>query len=102
MGLYTQRQEGIDGGQTATLAPEELDAEFFAMRVRSDGGILTTEQLRTIGALSAPSSRAIPPTSPTGRTSSCTGSASRTCQPSGSASMRSVWVILEAYGDAPA
>jgi len=52
MGLYTQRQEGIDGGQTATLAPEELDAEFFMMRVRSDGGILTTEQLRTIGALS--------------------------------------------------
>ncbi|MFZ1486173.1 MAG: nitrite/sulfite reductase, partial [Nostocoides sp.] len=38
MGLYTQRKEGIDGGQTATLAPEELDAEFFMMRVRSDGG----------------------------------------------------------------
>ncbi len=52
MGLYTQRQEGIDGGQTATLAPEELDAEFFMMRVRSDGGILSTEQLRTIGELS--------------------------------------------------
>lgn len=52
MGLYTQRQEGIDGGQTATLAPEELDAEFFMMRVRSDGGILSTEQLRTIGEIS--------------------------------------------------
>jgi sulfite reductase (ferredoxin) len=52
MGLYTQRKEGIDGGQTATLAPEELDAEFFMMRVRSDGGVLSTEQLRTIGEVS--------------------------------------------------
>ncbi|GAB4077795.1 nitrite/sulfite reductase [Nostocoides australiense] len=52
MGLYTQRKEGIDGGQTATLAPEELDAEYFMMRVRSDGGILSTEQLRTIGQIS--------------------------------------------------
>ena len=45
-------QEGIDGGQTATLAPEELDAEFFMMRVRSDGGRLTTDQLRAIGSIS--------------------------------------------------
>ncbi len=52
LGLYTQRKEGIDGGQTATLAPEELDAEYFMMRVRSDGGILSTEQLRTIGTIS--------------------------------------------------
>ncbi|GAA1785110.1 MAG: nitrite/sulfite reductase [Actinobacteria bacterium] len=52
MGLYTQRKEGIDGGQTATLEPEELDAEYFMMRVRSDGGILSTEQLRTIGQIS--------------------------------------------------
>lgn len=52
MGLYTQRKEGIDGGQTATLAPEELDAEFFMMRVRSDGGRLTTDQLRAIGSIS--------------------------------------------------
>lgn len=52
MGLYTQRKEGIDGGQTATLAPEELDAEFFMMRVRSDGGVLSTEQLRVIGGIS--------------------------------------------------
>src|SRR5438105_7971244 len=27
-GLYTQRAPGIDGGRTATVEPEELDAEF--------------------------------------------------------------------------
>ena len=52
MGMYTQRKEGSDGGQTATLAPEELDAEYFMMRVRCDGGALTTEQLRAIGDVS--------------------------------------------------
>ncbi len=52
MGLYTQRRPGIDGGQTATLSAEELDDEYFMMRVRCDGGALTTEQLRTIGELS--------------------------------------------------
>ncbi|MFE2373207.1 nitrite/sulfite reductase [Streptomyces sp. NPDC059398] len=51
-GLYTQRKEGIDGGKTAVLEPEELDAEFFMMRVRIDGGRLTTEQLRVIGEIS--------------------------------------------------
>ncbi|WP_328379141.1 nitrite/sulfite reductase [Streptomyces sp. NBC_01020] len=51
-GLYTQREQGIDGGKTAILEPEELDAEFFMMRVRIDGGRLTTEQLRVIGEIS--------------------------------------------------
>ncbi|WP_405564028.1 nitrite/sulfite reductase [Streptomyces sp. NBC_01180] len=51
-GLYTQREQGIDGGKTAVLEPEELDAEFFMMRVRIDGGRLTTEQLRVIGEVS--------------------------------------------------
>ncbi|WP_406135926.1 nitrite/sulfite reductase [Streptomyces sp. NBC_01089] len=51
-GLYTQREQGIDGGKTAVLEPEELDAEFFMMRVRIDGGRLTTEQLRVIGEIS--------------------------------------------------
>ncbi|WP_328320505.1 nitrite/sulfite reductase [Streptomyces sp. NBC_00388] len=51
-GLYTQRREGIDGGKTAILEPEELDAEFFMMRVRIDGGRLTTGQLRVIGEIS--------------------------------------------------
>jgi sulfite reductase (ferredoxin) len=51
-GLYTQRKPGIDGGRTATLEPEELEDEFFMMRVRSDGGRLTLEQLRTIATIS--------------------------------------------------
>jgi sulfite reductase (ferredoxin) len=51
-GLYTQRKPGIDGGRTATLEPEELDDEYFMLRVRSDGGRLTTEQLRVIGEVS--------------------------------------------------
>ncbi|NBM19483.1 nitrite/sulfite reductase [Streptomyces sp. GC420] len=51
-GLYTQRKPGIDGGKTAILEPEELDDEYFMMRVRIDGGRLTTEQLRVIGEVS--------------------------------------------------
>lgn len=51
-GLYTQRKPGIDGGKTATLAPEELDDEYFMMRVRSDGGALNNEQLRVIAGIS--------------------------------------------------
>ena len=51
-GLYTQRRPGIDGGKTAILEPEELDDEYFMLRVRIDGGLLTTEQLRVIGEIS--------------------------------------------------
>ncbi|MDT4936906.1 MAG: hypothetical protein QOG80_577 [Pseudonocardiales bacterium] len=51
-GLYTQRREGIPGGQTATLEPEELEAEFFMLRIRIDGGALTGEQLRTVADIS--------------------------------------------------
>lgn len=51
-GLYTQRAPGIDGGRTATLEPEELDAEFFMLRVRSDGGQLNLKQLRAIADIS--------------------------------------------------
>ncbi|WP_410535850.1 nitrite/sulfite reductase [Streptomyces sp. KL2] len=51
-GLYTQRRPGIDGGKTAVLAPEELDDEHFMLRVRIDGGRLTTGQLRVIGEIS--------------------------------------------------
>ncbi|MBV2354279.1 nitrite/sulfite reductase [Streptomyces sp. J2-1] len=51
-GLYTQRRPGIDGGKTAVLEPEELDDEFFMLRVRIDGGRLTTGQLRVIGEIS--------------------------------------------------
>ncbi|QKW09974.1 nitrite/sulfite reductase [Streptomyces sp. NA04227] len=51
-GLYTQRKPGIDGGKTAVLEPEELDDEYFMLRVRIDGGRLTTRQLRVIGEIS--------------------------------------------------
>src|SRR3954454_7193484 len=51
-GLYTQRKPGIDGGRTASLEPHELEDEYFMLRVRVDGGALTTEQLRTIGEVS--------------------------------------------------
>lgn len=51
-GLYTQRKPGIDGGKTATLDPSELDDEYFMLRIRSDGGALTGEQLRTIAGIS--------------------------------------------------
>ncbi|MEF3403675.1 nitrite/sulfite reductase [Agromyces sp. CCNWLW203] len=51
-GLYTQRKPGIDGGRTATLEPHELEDEYFMLRVRIDGGQLTTEQLRVIADIS--------------------------------------------------
>ena len=51
-GLYTQRKPGIDGGRTASMEPEELEDEHFMMRVRSDGGRLSLEQLRTVAQVS--------------------------------------------------
>ncbi|MGI8666401.1 MAG: nitrite/sulfite reductase [Jatrophihabitans sp.] len=51
-GLYTQRAQGIPGGKTAILEPEELDAKFFMLRIRIDGGALTVAQLRVIGEIS--------------------------------------------------
>ncbi|MCZ0986219.1 nitrite/sulfite reductase [Streptomyces diastatochromogenes] len=51
-GLYTQRRPGIDGGKTAILEPEELDDEYFMLRVRIDGGRLSTQQLRVVGEIS--------------------------------------------------
>ncbi len=51
-GLYTQRRPGIDGGRTGSLPPEELDDEFFMLRVRSDGGALTSRQARAIAGIS--------------------------------------------------
>ncbi len=52
-GLYTQRKPGIDGGRTATIEPEELDDEYFMLRVRIDGGALSVEQLRVLGQISS-------------------------------------------------
>ncbi|MFI7120632.1 nitrite/sulfite reductase [Amycolatopsis sp. NPDC049868] len=51
-GLYTQRKPGIDGGRTATLEPEELDDRYFMLRVRLDGGALTTGQLAVLAEIS--------------------------------------------------
>lgn len=51
-GLYTQRKPGINGSGTSTLEPEELDDEFFMLRIRSDGGQLSPEQLRAIAHVS--------------------------------------------------
>jgi sulfite reductase (ferredoxin) len=50
-GLYTQRAQGIPGGKTALLEPQELEAPYFMFRVRIDGGQLSSEQLRVIGAI---------------------------------------------------
>jgi sulfite reductase (ferredoxin) len=52
MGLYTQRAQGIPGGRTATLEPEELEDSFFMMRIRTDGGALSSEQLRVVAGIS--------------------------------------------------
>ncbi|MHC6176880.1 nitrite/sulfite reductase [Glutamicibacter sp. X7] len=51
-GLYTQRAQGIPGGKTASLEPHELEDKYFMLRVRIDGGALSTEQLRVIGEIS--------------------------------------------------
>jgi sulfite reductase (ferredoxin) len=50
-GLYTQRKAGIDGGRTAVLEPEELEDEYFMLRVRIDGGALSLAQLRAIAGI---------------------------------------------------
>src|SRR3954447_8391197 len=52
MGLYTQRAPGFDGGKTAMLEEEELDDEFFMLRVRSDGELLDADKLRALGSIS--------------------------------------------------
>ncbi len=52
MGLYTQRAQGIPGGKTAVLEPEELEDKYFMMRARIDGGQLTSDALRVLGGIS--------------------------------------------------
>jgi sulfite reductase (ferredoxin) len=51
-GLYTQRAQGIPGGRTAILEPEELEARFFMLRIRIDGGQLSSAQLKVIADIS--------------------------------------------------
>jgi len=50
-GLYTQRAPGIPGGRTAVLEPEELEDEYFMLRVRIDGGTLSNAALRTVAGI---------------------------------------------------
>ena len=47
-GLYTQRRPGIPGGRTAQLEPHELSDEHFLLRIRSDGGRLSLDQVETL------------------------------------------------------
>ncbi len=47
-GLYTQRKQGVPGERTGSAEPEELEDEFFMMRIRIDGGRMTADQLRAI------------------------------------------------------
>ena len=49
MGLYTQRKPGLDGTWTGE---DGIADSRFMMRIRSDGGQLTTDQVRTIGRIS--------------------------------------------------
>ncbi len=51
-GLYTQREQGYDGNWTGDEHLETIEAKYFMMRVRCDGGALSVEQLRTLGQLS--------------------------------------------------
>ena len=51
-GLYTQREQGYDGTWTGDEHIDTIEAKYFMMRVRCDGGALTVEQLRTLGQLS--------------------------------------------------
>ncbi|MBV8349007.1 MAG: nitrite/sulfite reductase [Mycolicibacterium sp.] len=51
-GLYTQREQGYDGSWTGDENTDLLEARYFMMRVRCDGGAVSTEALRTIGEIS--------------------------------------------------
>jgi len=51
-GLYTQRVQGYDGTFTGDENIDLLEAPYFMLRVRSDGGALTAAALRTLGTLS--------------------------------------------------
>ncbi|MBS1694086.1 MAG: nitrite/sulfite reductase [Actinobacteria bacterium] len=52
-GLYTQREEGYDGSWTGDDNIDVLEAKYFMLRVRCDGGALTTAALRTLGSISS-------------------------------------------------
>ena len=51
-GLYTQRVQGYDGTFTGEENIDLLEAPYFMLRVRSDGGVLSAAALRTLGTIS--------------------------------------------------
>src|SRR6201995_6073293 len=51
-GLYTQRKPGYDGTWTGDDNTDMLEDEDFMLRVRFDGGALSTAALRTLGQIS--------------------------------------------------
>jgi sulfite reductase (ferredoxin) len=51
-GLYTQRKPGYDGTWTGDKNTDMLEDSYFMMRVRCDGGALSTTALRTLGEIS--------------------------------------------------
>ena len=51
-GLYTQRKEGYDGTFTGEENVDLIEAPYFMLRVRSDGGALSAAALRTLGEIS--------------------------------------------------
>jgi sulfite reductase (ferredoxin) len=51
-GLYTQREQGYDGSWTGDDNMDKLEAKYFMLRVRCDGGALSAAALRTLGQIS--------------------------------------------------
>ncbi len=51
-GLYTQREQGYDGTWTGDENIDVLEAKYFMLRVRSDGGALSAAALRALGEIS--------------------------------------------------
>lgn len=52
VGLYTQRKQNLGGEFTSSMTNEQLQDKYFMLRVRFDGGVVSTEQLRTVGEIS--------------------------------------------------
>ncbi|MGH9195458.1 MAG: nitrite/sulfite reductase, partial [Acidimicrobiia bacterium] len=51
-GLYTQRKQGIPWAKTGVIEDRDLEDEFFMLRIRIGGGLLDSDQLRTIAWVS--------------------------------------------------
>ncbi|AGN20324.1 MULTISPECIES: nitrite/sulfite reductase [Corynebacterium] len=52
LGIYTQRKQDLGGELTGQLPDDELQDEYFMMRVRFDGGLASPERLRAVGEIS--------------------------------------------------